>query len=189
MKDETVSAAIEYFVGLNPKIYSYLVDDNSEQKKTKGVNKNVAATISHNEYKDVLLIKKCFKQRINRVQSKDHRIRTYEINKISLFCFGDKIYIQNNGWMWWISSWLPELIIKNSSFSNYSKKLFYQENCFNFQSNQDGFFVKNFKFEKLKTLKKELNEELMAIAQHPKKWWKFRLSEDVEKETESIFRE
>ena len=99
MKDETVSAATEYFVGLNPKMYSYLVDDNSEQKKTKGVNKNVAATISHNEYKDVLLIKKYFKQRINRVQSKDHRIRTYEINKISLFCFVDKIYIQNYGWM------------------------------------------------------------------------------------------
>ena len=33
---------------------------------------------------------------INRFQSKDHRIRTYEINKISLPCFNDKIYIQKN---------------------------------------------------------------------------------------------
>ena len=34
---------------------------------------------------------------MNRIQSIDHRIGTYEINKISLSCFGDKIYIQNNG--------------------------------------------------------------------------------------------
>ena len=30
---------------------------------------------------------------MNRTQSKDHKIETYEINKISLFCFDDKIYI------------------------------------------------------------------------------------------------
>ena len=34
---------------------------------------------------------------MNRIQSKDHRIGTYEINKISLSCFDDKIYIQGNG--------------------------------------------------------------------------------------------
>ena len=34
---------------------------------------------------------------MNRIQSKDHRIGTYEINKISLSRFLDKIYIQNNG--------------------------------------------------------------------------------------------
>ena len=33
---------------------------------------------------------------MNRIQSKDHKIGTYEINKISLSCFNDKIYIQNN---------------------------------------------------------------------------------------------
>ena len=37
---------------------------------------------------------------MNRIQSKDHRIETYEINKISLPCFDDNIYIykQNNGY-------------------------------------------------------------------------------------------
>ena len=35
---------------------------------------------------------------MNRIQSKDHRIRTYEINKISLSCFNGNIYIQNNGY-------------------------------------------------------------------------------------------
>ena len=57
MKDKTAGVASEEFVGL--KMYSYLVDDNSEHKKAKDVNKNVAATLGHNEYKDVLLNKKC----------------------------------------------------------------------------------------------------------------------------------
>ena len=34
---------------------------------------------------------------MNRIQSKDHRIGTYEIKKISLSCFDEKIFIQNNG--------------------------------------------------------------------------------------------
>ena len=34
---------------------------------------------------------------MNRIQSKDHKIGTYEISKISLSCFDDKIYIQSNG--------------------------------------------------------------------------------------------
>ena len=46
MKDETAGVVIEEFVGLKPKMYSYLVDDNSEHKKAKGVNRNVVATIS-----------------------------------------------------------------------------------------------------------------------------------------------
>ena len=34
---------------------------------------------------------------MNRIQSKDHKTGNYEINKISLSCFDDKIHIQNNG--------------------------------------------------------------------------------------------
>ena len=79
-------------------MYSYLVYDNSEYKKARGVNRNVVVTISHNKYKDVLLNQKCLRHSINRIQSKDHKIVTYEINKISLSCFDDKIYIQNNGY-------------------------------------------------------------------------------------------
>ena len=52
---ETGAVAIEKFVGLKPKMYLFLADDNSEHKKGKGVNRNVVATISHNEYKNVLL--------------------------------------------------------------------------------------------------------------------------------------
>ena len=34
---------------------------------------------------------------MNTIQSKDHKIGIYEINKIYLSCFDDKSYIQNNG--------------------------------------------------------------------------------------------
>ena len=61
------------------------------------VNRNVIATASHKKYKDVFLNNKCLRNAMNRIQSKDHRIGTYEINKISLFYFDDKIYTQNNG--------------------------------------------------------------------------------------------
>ena len=49
------------------------------------------------KYKDVLLNKKCLRHSMNRIQSKDYKIGNYEINKIPLSCFDDKIYIQNNG--------------------------------------------------------------------------------------------
>ena len=97
MKDDTGGVAIEEFVGLKPKTYTFLVDNN-EHKKAKGVNKNVVATINHNEYKNVLLNNKCIRHSMNRIESKDDRIGTYEINKISLSCFDDKICIQNNGY-------------------------------------------------------------------------------------------
>ena len=61
------------------------------------VNRNVIATASHKKHKDVFLNNKCLRNAMNRIQSKDHRIGTYEINKISLFYFDDKIYTQNNG--------------------------------------------------------------------------------------------
>ena len=95
MKDETAGVTIEEFFGLKPKTYSYLANSNSENKKARDVNRNVVATISHNEYKDGLLNKKRLRHSMNRIQSKDDRIATYDINKISLSCF-DKIYIQNN---------------------------------------------------------------------------------------------
>ena len=38
MKDKTAGVVIEAFIGLNAKIYSLLIDDNSERKKAKGVN-------------------------------------------------------------------------------------------------------------------------------------------------------
>ena len=63
-------------------MYSFLVDGDSEHKKAKDANKNVVATISHNEYKNVLLNNKSLRHSTNRIKCKDHRTGTYEINKI-----------------------------------------------------------------------------------------------------------
>ena len=95
-RDATGVVAIEEFVGLKPKMYSFLGDDDSVHEKSKGMNRNAAGTILPNEYKDDLLYNKCIRHSMNKIQSKDHRIRTYEIDKILLSCFDDKIYIQNN---------------------------------------------------------------------------------------------
>ena len=80
VKDETAGVMIEEFVGLKSKMCSYLVND----QKAKGVNKNIVARISQNEYKDILLNKKCLRHSMNRIQRKDHKIGTYE--KTRFFC-------------------------------------------------------------------------------------------------------
>ena len=67
MKDETASVTIEEIVRLKPKMYQYLVDNNSEHEKVLGINKNVAATKGHNEYKDVLLNKKYSRHSVNKI--------------------------------------------------------------------------------------------------------------------------
>ena len=54
MKDETAGDPIKEFVGLKPKMYSFLVDDISENKKENNLNKHVAAIISRNVSKDIL---------------------------------------------------------------------------------------------------------------------------------------
>ena len=97
MKDEAEGVPIEEFVGLKPKMYFFLAH-NSEHKKANSVKRNVVATISHDKHKHLLFINKCIKHSINRIQGKDHRIGTYEIKKISLSCFDEKMYIQNNGY-------------------------------------------------------------------------------------------
>ena len=98
MKDETGGVDFEQFVGLKPKLYSFMVYHRGEHKKAQGPNKNVVARISYGEYRDVLLNNKCLRHLMNRLQSKYHKRGTYKINKPSLSCLYDKIYILNNGY-------------------------------------------------------------------------------------------
>ena len=92
MKYESAGVAIKEFLGLKTKIDSFLVEDNNEYRKAKGVNRNVVTTISPNEYKGVLLNNKCIRNSMNRIQSKHHRKGTYEMNKVSLLCFENNRY-------------------------------------------------------------------------------------------------
>ena len=70
MQDETGGVAIEEFVRLKPKMYSFLIDDNIENKKANGVNTNVIKRVNHSEYKDVLLNQRFLRHLMNRIQSK-----------------------------------------------------------------------------------------------------------------------
>ena len=73
MKDETALVAIKEFVRLKQKISSLLVEDSSECKKAKGMNKDVGARMSHNDYRDIWLHKKYLLHLMNRIQSKNHK--------------------------------------------------------------------------------------------------------------------
>ena len=98
MKDETAGIAIKKLVGLKPKMYSFL-EGNGQHKKVKVVNRNTVSAISQNDYKDVLSSNKYIRHLMNRIQSKDPRIKRFESKKVSLSFFDDKIYIQNNGYI------------------------------------------------------------------------------------------
>ena len=49
--------------------------------------------MNHKEYINILSEKKQIRHKTKRIQSKPHRIGTYNNNKISLSCFDDKRYI------------------------------------------------------------------------------------------------
>ena len=81
------------FVGLKSKMYSLISVDDEEVIKAKGVNKE----IRHEEFVDVLSNKKVIRYNMKRIQSKLHRIGTYDVYKISLSCFDDKRYVLDYG--------------------------------------------------------------------------------------------
>ena len=85
------------FVGLKSKMYSLIGVDGKENKKGKGVNNAVVENIKHKEYLNVLINKKIMRHKMKRIQRKLYKIRTYEVCKISLSCFGDKRYILDDG--------------------------------------------------------------------------------------------
>ena len=76
----------------------YLVTIDSESiKKAKGVNKNVVKIIRHKEYVDELFGRGLPSHKMQRIQSRLHRIGTYDVCKISLPCFDDKPCIFDDG--------------------------------------------------------------------------------------------
>ena len=60
-------------------MYSLVIVNNEEIKKQKRVNKNVAKSITHEKYVDVLFNKSLIRHKIKRIQSKLHRIGTYDV--------------------------------------------------------------------------------------------------------------
>ena len=95
-KDEQGGNIIMEFVTSRPKTYSYLTDDDKEDKKAKGTKKCVIKKmIKFNHYKKCLLNDEVMLKLQQRFISKKHDVYTEHINKIALSNNDDKKIISN----------------------------------------------------------------------------------------------
>ena len=89
---------IEEFIGLRAKLYSYKMFGGKEEKKCKGIKKNVIRNkITHEDYKNCLFQAKTKLTKMNVIRSRAHNIYTEKINKVALSCEDDKRYILEDG--------------------------------------------------------------------------------------------
>ena len=86
IKDEFCVVIVSEFVGIMSKMYSIKKIDGKEHNTAKGVS----IATKFDKFKDVLFNKKIIRYKMKRIQSKKHKLGTYEIDKISLSCFDDK---------------------------------------------------------------------------------------------------
>jgi len=97
-KDELYGIQMTEFVGLSSKVYAYSSMDGKENKKAKGVTKNVIKNEMKLElYKSVLFDRKKEWLKMNIIRSKDHNLYLSEAHKIGLNPFDDKRYILEDG--------------------------------------------------------------------------------------------
>ena len=96
-KDEAGGWIIEEFVGLRAKLYSLLMYGGKEEKKCKGVRKNVVAKdIKFDDYKRCLFEGKSQLRKMTVIRSRLHEVFTEEVNKVALSGDDDKRYILPN---------------------------------------------------------------------------------------------
>ena len=81
------------FVGLKSKMDSMKNIDGKETNTAKGVS----VATKFKKFKNILFNKKIMRHKMRRIQAKNHKLGTYEINKIPLSCFDDKRFVLNDG--------------------------------------------------------------------------------------------
>ena len=97
-KDEAAGKRIKEFVGLHAKLYSFIMEDGKENKRCKGVKKQVVKnSITHEDYKTCLRTGKEQLRKQNILRSYEHEVFTEEVNKIALSALDDKRYILGDG--------------------------------------------------------------------------------------------
>ena len=67
--------------------------DGKESNTAKGVN----IATEFNEFKNNLFNKKILRHKMRRIQGKNHKMGTYEMNKLSLSVFDGKRFVSNDG--------------------------------------------------------------------------------------------
>ena len=96
-KDEAGGKQIEEFVGLRPKLYSFIIDGENI-KKCKGIKKNIVDKgMKHNDYKKCLFTGEEQYRKMNIIRSHQHEICSEEINKKTLSANDDKRIILADG--------------------------------------------------------------------------------------------
>ena len=79
------------YCALRAKIYSYLMDDNSEVKKSKGTKKCVIKRrFMFENYKDSLFSNKTISKSQQRFKSDHHKVNAEKVNKIAISSDDDK---------------------------------------------------------------------------------------------------
>ena len=97
-KDVAAGIPIREFVGLRSKMYSYIKDNQKEERTAKGIKKNIIKNnMKHEDYKKTLLNEEQMHHKMKTIRSQKHQLGSYELNKVSLSCFDDKRYIHDNG--------------------------------------------------------------------------------------------
>ncbi len=98
MKDECDGNHIRKFVGLRSKLYAYELVNGGEEKKCKGVKKNVVKNeITVADYEDCLFTKREQLRTMNTIRSRRHNVGTERINKTALSANDDKRVILEDG--------------------------------------------------------------------------------------------
>ena len=83
MKDKSEGKIIGEFVGLKSNMYSMKNIDGKESNTAKRVN----IATEFNEFKDSLFNKKIIRHKMRRIQSKKHKMGTYEIKQNIIIMF------------------------------------------------------------------------------------------------------
>ena len=99
-KDEVNGKIISEFIGLKPKMYAMRLDDGCQEKKAKGIPKQIVKNdLNFDSYKRTLEDTECKKQYVqfNCIRSKNHQIYSLTCNKAGLSNYDNKrYYISNN---------------------------------------------------------------------------------------------
>ena len=94
-KDEGAGKIMTSFVGLRSKMYSLQYLEGGEKLAAKGVLSSVRRKqLQHSLYKDTLFEESALSHQGKKIVKKEQQLYTASVNKISLACFTDKIYVE-----------------------------------------------------------------------------------------------
>ena len=95
-KDELGGKVLTEFIGIRPKMYSYVGEDSG--KRAKGVKKSVLKkTITHEDYKNCLIKNEVYSRDMPGLRSYKHTIHGETVTKIALSPLDTKRYILEDG--------------------------------------------------------------------------------------------